>query len=268
MFSFSERANPGTGIELGCCLIDRETGKIKFSDRRFDEWTKSVLGLSTLTEIASFLPEFQTSEFFGKGQHCFKEVVVAGPLITKLSVQLEAVELEGDGNRVTLLRFYSEHPRKDIGNHDSLTGLPDRSALTEYVEHLTSRIPFVPYVLLFLDLDQFKQINDEHGHRAGDLVLIEVVRRWKEALRSEDFACRYGGDEFVIVLSGINQRENVSQIVDRLKASTAEPVVLQKQQVSTTVSIGTVLADKPSVSLNELIDTADRAMYERKRSSP
>jgi diguanylate cyclase (GGDEF)-like protein len=120
--------------------------------------------------------------------------------------------------------------------------------------------------LVLIDLDGFKDINDEWGHAAGDRVLIEVAGRLQEFARGSDLVARLGGDEFILLSEGIHNRQEVLGLAERLLRAISLPVALQHQSVMVGASIGISFSDGIEPDIETLMRQADQAMYQRKRS--
>lgn len=150
--------------------------------------------------------------------------------------------------------------------HDSLTGLPNRALLLDRISHsiATSKREHKKLAVLFLDLDDFKKINDTEGHDAGDLLLKEVVRRLQTRLREFDTLSRQGGDEFIIVLEQIESEMTIKQVCQDLLALIKQPFTIGTRQFVVTSSIGISLFPNDDDNANALIRKADLAMYESK----
>jgi diguanylate cyclase (GGDEF)-like protein len=148
--------------------------------------------------------------------------------------------------------------------HDHLTGLPNRALLddrlTEAVDEL---LPGAHVAVLLLDLDGFKQVNDEHGHAAGDHLLITVAERLRIGLRPGDTAARLGGDEFAVLLIGLDGPAAAQEVVNRLLDEIQQPVELPFGQLHPKVSIGIALRQGPA-TIADLLHDADVAMYAAK----
>lgn len=142
---------------------------------------------------------------------------------------------------------------------DPLTSLPNRRFLQEELERIRERGSEIS--LLFVDLDDFKRINDSYGHEAGDAVLLEVAQRLITQVRSQDRVARFGGDEFVIVCENMTAAA-AERVADRVVAALGEPIALREGSVVVTASCG--LVGGGSGSTAELVERADAAMYRAK----
>ncbi|MBN2895442.1 MAG: diguanylate cyclase [Campylobacterales bacterium] len=151
--------------------------------------------------------------------------------------------------------------------HDALTGLPNREMLIERIERNIERTKRDKgrFALLFLDLDRFKQINDSLGHDVGDTLLIIIAARLRGECRIVDTVCRFGGDEFIILLDRVESDEALLRILQRLLERIEAPIPLKNHLLHVTSSIGTVLYPGDGESPHELIQHADIAMYNAKK---
>jgi diguanylate cyclase (GGDEF)-like protein len=152
---------------------------------------------------------------------------------------------------------------------DPLTGVASRGAVAARIgSWRESADACPPFALLFLDLDDFKRINDEHGHAAGDQVLRTLAARWTSCLRDNDLVARYGGDEFVILLKDVASEADAEPIVKRLLAATAEPIGFRDLTLQIDATIGVASSTSAPTPVEDLIDQADRHMYARKPRRP
>ncbi len=144
--------------------------------------------------------------------------------------------------------------------HDPLTGLANRRGLLDAVGRVIVRRDTRPFALLILDLDHFKRVNDTLGHAAGDTLLSTLARRLRGALRPEDLLARLGGDEFAVLLDVVDAGE-AARVAQRLRAALADPVDVRGHVVTTSASVGVVLAAPGTALPEELLARADAAMY-------
>lgn len=156
------------------------------------------------------------------------------------------------------------------GERDPLTQLPNRTLL---LDRLTQAIAHAKrhnagLALLFLDLDRFKQINDTAGHAAGDAVLRLVADRLQRVVREVDTVSRHGGDEFVVLLADVAQRDDVGLVAEKLIAAIAAPNELAIPAHHLSASIGISLYPADGQDADTLIAQADAAMYHAKRQGP
>jgi diguanylate cyclase (GGDEF)-like protein/PAS domain S-box-containing protein len=151
-----------------------------------------------------------------------------------------------------------------LAGHDDLTGLPNRTTLRDHLTQLLAEPSEAAHTVLFGDVDALKAVNDRHGHRAGDALLVVVAERLRSVLRPDDFVARIGGDEFVMVVATADDRV-LEDLQDRIGSAMAAPVVLPGgHRVTTSISIG-VARIEPTLDADDLLAAADAAMYVTKR---
>ena len=151
--------------------------------------------------------------------------------------------------------------------HDALTGLPNRSLFTERLRHAMRRAARHPddlFAVLFLDLDRFKDINDNLGHFAGDELLRAVARRLEACLRPEDTVARLSGDEFAILLESITDTSDAGRVAERIEEALSFPINLAGAEVTTSASMGIVTSTMAHDQPEQLLRSADMAMYRAK----
>ncbi len=165
-----------------------------------------------------------------------------------------------------LQRYHLLQKLQQQALYDQLTGLANRNLLTDRLEQACQRYQrsHGHFALLFIDLDNFKVINDKLGHQAGDLVLQLVARRLSQLVRRTDTVARFGGDEFVILLEPLEQLVAARQIADKICQLLAVPVELAGQSWQLSGSIGLALFPLHGNSSKQLMMTADSAMYQAK----
>lgn len=153
-----------------------------------------------------------------------------------------------------------------LAHHDPLTLLPGRTLLNDRLSQALSRARRHRRLVavLFLDLDRFKRVNDSYGHAIGDKLLCETGKRLTAAVRDSDTVSRYGGDEFVIVLSELQHAADAALHAEKVHARLSVPHFIGKRQVCTQVSIGISLFPRDGQDAETLIECADFAMYRAK----
>ncbi|WP_299644950.1 EAL domain-containing protein [uncultured Chloroflexus sp.] len=170
--------------------------------------------------------------------------------------QLTTIALE---QHVTLHKLaYQAH-------HDALTGLPNRLLFEDRLQHAIEHARRNTLVaVLFIDLDRFKQVNDTLGHAIGDLLLVQVARRFELCVRATDTLARHGGDEFLLVLPEINSPQQVTAIARRLHEALEQPFFINGHEIFVSVSIGASLYPIDGTDVMTLQRAADMAMYRAK----
>jgi diguanylate cyclase (GGDEF)-like protein len=153
-----------------------------------------------------------------------------------------------------------------MATHDDLTGLANRVLLKD---RLNKAITFherqkLLVAVLFIDLDGFKDINDTYGHDVGDELLIEVATRLKGCVRESDTVVRFGGDEFVLLLTGLHNQNEAGYVADKVLKLIQQPIQLPNVSVNIGCSIGIAMYPEDGDSNNELLKIADSLMYKVK----
>jgi diguanylate cyclase (GGDEF)-like protein/PAS domain S-box-containing protein len=172
---------------------------------------------------------------------------------------------EGTVEDVTERRSYQRQLEQQA-SRDVLTGLPNRSLLQRRLEQSISRAhrAHEQFALLFVDLDNFKIINDSLGHAAGDQLIIEMGERLRACVRDFDTVARYGGDEFVLIIEGYSSEEDSVATLKRIQRSVARPFALVGHSLQVSCSIGVALYPAHGQDHDTLLRHADAAMYEAK----
>ncbi len=152
--------------------------------------------------------------------------------------------------------------------HDPLTALPNRALFMDRLRGALdrSRRTGSPVVVLFLDVDDFKQINDTFGHAAGDRLLSELAERFRAMLRPMDTVARFGGDEFTFLFEGLESAGEAALVAQRVTQSASLPVTFAGEQRSVSISIGVYIVTDPEEEIDDVIRQADTAMYRAKES--
>jgi diguanylate cyclase (GGDEF)-like protein/PAS domain S-box-containing protein len=156
-----------------------------------------------------------------------------------------------------------EEQMRYLAHHDSLTGLPNRLLMRDRFEQALHRAHRDQHLaaILFVDLDDFKNVNDRYGHTVGDWLLGEVALRLKRTLRETDSVGRHGGDEFIVLLEDLAERTHVAAMADKMLGVFVQPFVLENHTVKISASIGVSLYPDDAHNIEDLLKAADIAMY-------
>jgi diguanylate cyclase (GGDEF)-like protein/PAS domain S-box-containing protein len=153
-----------------------------------------------------------------------------------------------------------------MANYDSLTGLPNRRLMGDLIEQMMARVERNQdtFALCYIDLDDFKPINDQHGHDVGDQVLVAVAQRLRRLVRGSDLVSRLGGDEFVVALDGIGEGPELDRRLEFLLEGLARPIQVDRLELQVHASVGVTLYPTDSADPDTLLRHADQAMYRAK----
>jgi diguanylate cyclase (GGDEF)-like protein len=157
-------------------------------------------------------------------------------------------------------------------SYDALTGLPNRMLFNERLKHGIAQAKRHDWLLavMFVDLDNFKMVNDSYGHDLGDFALKAIAERLKTAMRDEDIVCRHGGDEFLYLFTDMHQKSEIEAIAKKIIMSIEKPIEIDANLSTSfpilSASIGIAIYPKDGTDVNALIKSADVAMYVAKRS--
>ena len=183
--------------------------------------------------------------------------------------RVSLTEDEGTALAITHIEDVSEQRRiaeqlTYAANHDDLTGLPNRSWMMQLLSDRLMGAEPNSVAVLFVDLDHFKVINDSLGHGVGDELLRSMAERLRSAVREGDVLARFGGDEFVVVLDGVERDANAGDVAERLRHALHSPVVIGEHELYVTASIGYSSNVDGATTPNDLLRDADAAMYRAK----
>jgi diguanylate cyclase (GGDEF)-like protein len=159
-----------------------------------------------------------------------------------------------------------EESLRHAGTHDPLTGLPNRTLFNDHLllAMAQARRNKTVVAVVFLDLDDFKEINDTLGHDVGDLLLKAVAKRLKKEVREVDTVARMGGDEFTLILPGLHDRKDAEQVAERIREAVARPYWLGDRVLEVSASLGVSLYPLDGRDVRTLMKRADMAMYRAK----
>ena len=149
-------------------------------------------------------------------------------------------------------------------SHDELTGLPNRTHFLDQLRRRLDGAELGSIAVLFIDLDNFKVVNDSLGHAVGDQLLRAMSDRLRSVVRDRDMLGRFGGDEFIVMLDGLQLDISPADVAERLRIAIAEPLIIEASELYVRGSIGMAFADRPGVTADELLRDADAAMYRAK----
>ena len=234
---------------------------------------------ATLTGCAGNFPKQDSTEnpVNGRLQQCLLELAEVKQALATSQQQLKAsqLQIETQMGHMTCLRQELTSLAKKYAQarhfryHDELTGLPNRSLLLDRLKQAMAQSDrqHKQLALLFIDLDKFKSVNDKLGHAVGDRLLQQVAERLTTCIRYGDTACRYGGDEFVIMLPEIDGQEDVAAVTEKIRVNLAAAYDLDGNFIEITASIGVAVYRDGGQNCSDLIKQADIAMYLAKAHS-
>jgi diguanylate cyclase (GGDEF)-like protein len=226
----------------------------------------NMRGTKTVDEIQSEFPKVPIVVLSGLSDEALAVKAVEG------GAQDYVVKGQGDGNLVSRsLRYAIERKRVEehlafLAHYDHLTGLANRALFRDRLNQSLARADRNKnqVALMFLDLDNFKAVNDTLGHDAGDLLLQGVSERLRRCVRKTDTVARLGGDEFTVILEGITSMQQPAMVAQKILDSLLMPFNLSGHEVFITTSIGITIYPSDSETIKDLLKYADRAMYRAK----
>ncbi len=247
-----KQAGDDAGLAYG--VLDANTGQLVATDELLKKWIGNG-PLNALLPDVDLQSSMSISVVQTKLCRPNEESILA-------TVELKPLLGENQTWRLLCIQILPERGT-DNEYRDAVTVLPDRRALEPHRFEWQRESPTkqVPHALLFMDLDDFKHVNDSHGHSTGDKVLAILAERWQKSLRGGDLIVRYGGDEFVVLLAGIRTENEARPVMQRLLAAAAQPIDVDGHMLAVSATIGLALADDVTTSLEELLGSADHAMY-------
>ncbi len=200
-----------------------------------------------------------------KEGHLYIQEVVITPVL----------DHEGNIHRfVSIMQDISERVEEEkklhyLATHDSLTQLPNRMLLHNLLLHavLHAERAHTKVGILFIDINKFKNINDQYGHDYGDKVLQEVAGNLKRSIRQSDTISRWGGDEFVIVLENLRSKANIFSVIQKISQNNAFQILLDGHQIEVQLSIGIAVYPDDGMEIDSLFNLADQAMYAAKNDT-
>jgi diguanylate cyclase (GGDEF)-like protein len=220
--------------------------------------TRRLLVLSDVLPLLAKkeFDRFRQTDLQRNGKY-IDELDILANAATELSFELEQLNIEVDQKTKEL---------ENIAMYDLLTGLPNRNMLNYQLRKALMNVSRSDgqIAVLFLDLDDFKKVNDSHGHTDGDKLLIQAANRLRSSIREVDMACRFGGDEFVVVLGHIDHENDAVLVAQEILEAFKVPIKIQNSLFYVSTSIGIAFASEEMTQSEDLISYADIAMYEAK----
>lgn len=238
----------------------------------FEDGTLLTKSVQDISKSDILIPSINSNEQNTLPKPSYKVTLLNGETIW---LELNSVTLtEAADNSVTILILEDITQRKNqetqlsyLAHYDVLTKLPNRIVVQNRLAELTNNKQQYngQFSVLFIDLNKFKYINDTAGHDVGDLVLIEVARRLQSSFRQSDMIARFGGDEFVVILNDLNDREQISKIIEKVQSNLNEPMLIDKQEYFISSSVGVAKYPSDGITASELLKKADIAMFHAKK---
>jgi len=254
---------------------DCKTDKIISNNFSF---VKHQLDLNSFEEFLNHIEEkknlFDNIEALCRNnQNSFEEIITLNLASKKYYFKVEAKSMQTKDIIIGIFANITEEIQKQeeisfLAYHDSLTGLVNRSFLKEELKTLMflSERNKKKLALIFIDLDNFKFVNDTFGHEIGDKLLIEIADRLKATIKKGDIAARIGGDEFVLILNNIISTEEVKIQIENIMKELINPIIIENNKMEVTFSAGISIYPDDAIDILELFQLSDIAMYEAKKS--
>jgi diguanylate cyclase (GGDEF)-like protein/PAS domain S-box-containing protein len=268
MRKFADATNEGIFFHKSGILTDVNEALLAIMGYTREE----MIGHSTLEYVA---PEWRqaAADYMREGREDPYEAEVVHKEGHNIAVELVGKNLhfKGETYRLGVLRDITARKHAEariqyMAHHDMLTGLPNRAYL---VERLTTILALARrhgtlVAIMFIDLDNFKAINDTRGHHTGDALLKQVAARIKEVLREADMVSRLGGDEFLAILADFAAPEDAAKVADKLLQAISAPIAFEGTELRANASIGISVFPRDGDNADDLIRHADAAMYSAK----
>jgi diguanylate cyclase (GGDEF)-like protein/PAS domain S-box-containing protein len=228
-------------------------------------------------DLADFVPDISTlfvgsqRKPVGNGGFVESEAIRMGCVRFPVEVSLGAIPIGNEKVQVAVVRDITDRKQQQAelefrAFHDPLTGLPNRSLMNNRLSHAleVAKRDGKPLALMILDLDRFKDVNDTLGHSVGDMMLCDVAKRLRSAVRRVDTVARFGGDEFAILLPSVTCVRHASEVAERILETFAAPFEFDSLKLDIGASIGIAICPDHTDHARKLLQCADVAMYTAK----
>ena len=255
--------NRDRGLVLSWCLVVLLFGVFSFNKRQFIVTTLVMLAgyAAVINMLMTFKPD-TVNVYLEWFQWATLALVL--PAFALIGARISALRARLAANNAELVNALSTI--QVLANHDTLTGLPNRAMFNDNLQQAIARASRsnLSLALFFIDLDNFKQVNDTLGHPFGDSVLREAVRRFSELVRDGDTLARFGGDEFVLLVENLKAPGDVARIAQKLLSVLEGRAIIAGNEVNLSASIGICIYPADGTDAAELLANADIAMYQAK----
>lgn len=263
-------------------IIDIDTQEVVFANKSYasliEKKHQEAIGVTLRCYYANKVEYDDTVKLIEHGQQVNNQLVELyfpdSQQATKWVIA-SYLQIEYHSKQMILAWFFDITDRKvmeehaqHLAHHDALTGLPNRILFRERLHLAMTMAERDKYALalMFIDLDEFKPVNDTHGHDVGDAVLIQCAERIRGCLRKPDSVARLGGDEFVVLLHKVSDEQAAIQVAVKVLETLQSPMTFEGLTVSVGASIGVALYPVHSTEEDGLLNCADFAMYDAKRN--
>jgi diguanylate cyclase (GGDEF)-like protein/PAS domain S-box-containing protein len=271
---FTDATNEGIVFQDAGLVADCNEAILRLTGYRYEE----LVGTEIINYVAPDCREGVLANVRSGYERPYEAAILAKDG-TRIPVEFEGRVMPHQGKlyRMSVVRDIRDRKAAEarihfLAHHDTLTGLPNRALLLDRLQFIlaTAKRRDTHVAVLFIDLDNFKTVNDSLGHAAGDALLKIVADRIQGAVRRGDSVARLGGDEFLVVLPDLDNEQGVVPVAEKLLASIAQPMTLEGHIVAVSPSIGIGVFPRDGTTSDALIKNADAAMYlakERGRSN-
>ncbi|TVQ36880.1 MAG: diguanylate cyclase [Spirochaetaceae bacterium] len=267
------------------CVLQRKEAVIGDMDKDYERYVpERPLSVGSRSKSAVYFPLIVRDRAIGvltvqsRRAHAYREreIETLRVLSSYIAVALEnslvherLIQLNGELTREKAELERANQLIRHMANHDNLTGLPNRRLLYDVIEKYVplARRQKSTFVILYIDLDGFKPVNDHYGHAAGDTVLRTVAARLEASVRSSDVVARIGGDEFVLVFRDVTDLDAVNATIEKLIGRIQEPISLEGESITIRPSGGAAVFPRDGDDFEQLLLLADEAMYRVKAAA-